>query len=443
MSPWQFFSPEQIARATGAPQANIEAHWPLIAAELDARGVYDRANVIGIVSTIAVETGNFRPIPENASGDAYEGRRDLGNVVAGDGRRYKGRGYVQITGRSNYRSIGDAIGVDLVANPDLALDPSIAAKILVEFWMTHGVKGKSDGHWYSLPELSREPDWPWVRRVVNGGEHGLDQFLHIVQTLDGMQTESTEGHQMATFRTTDDGIRLRESPRDGAVITSLPKDAVVEEIGERAWRLVRWMNGGKEYTGWMAADYLEEVANAVERPPEPVQPAPSSAYNPDFPMITQEHDYDCSQDSLEWGLGAMGRHPTDQWLEDTMIAEGIMSRELGLLDATGAALAGFVNRHYGEPGELGGPALEAYNIDGVSFAQISHLAGSTAILAGARNWGGSGRGHWCGVRRFTDPHLEIAQPGGHGPIYGQETMDHDGWDQRAPWSSVVLKVKGS
>lgn len=50
---------------------------------------------------------------EIASGQAYEGRKDLGNVIAGDGKRYKGRGPIQLTGRSNYRRVGRKNGYDL------------------------------------------------------------------------------------------------------------------------------------------------------------------------------------------------------------------------------------------------------------------------------------------------------------------------------------------
>jgi hypothetical protein len=83
-----------------------------------------------VLATAHHETGRFRYMEEIASGAAYEGRKDLGNTKAGDGKRFKGRGFVQLTGRANYQRTGDRLGVDLIETPDLACDPEIAAKII-------------------------------------------------------------------------------------------------------------------------------------------------------------------------------------------------------------------------------------------------------------------------------------------------------------------------
>lgn len=89
----------------------------------------------------------------------YEGRADLGNTVMGDGRRYMGRGYVQITGRANYRKASLLTGRDLVGDPDLALDPDIAATVLVD-GMTRG--------WFTGKKLADFDSYVNMRRVVNG-----------------------------------------------------------------------------------------------------------------------------------------------------------------------------------------------------------------------------------------------------------------------------------
>jgi predicted chitinase len=100
----------------------------------------------------------------------YEGRSDLGNTQPGDGVRYHGRGFVQITGRANYRHYGQKIGIDLEGNPDLALDPDAASKILVEYFWER-----------SVDERALEGDWEGVRRAVNGGLNGWDHFWPVVQ----------------------------------------------------------------------------------------------------------------------------------------------------------------------------------------------------------------------------------------------------------------------
>ena len=80
------------------------------------------------------ESAGFGRMHEYASGKEYEGRKDLGNVNRGDGVRYKGRGFIQITGRDNYRRAGQALGLPLEERPELASKPDIAAKIAVWYW---------------------------------------------------------------------------------------------------------------------------------------------------------------------------------------------------------------------------------------------------------------------------------------------------------------------
>lgn len=89
----------------------------------------------------------------------YEGRTDLGNTIMGDGKRYAGRGYVQITGRRNYEKASSLTGRDLVGNPDLALDADIAAAIIVD--------GMSRG-WFTGKKMADYANYRDMRRVVNG-----------------------------------------------------------------------------------------------------------------------------------------------------------------------------------------------------------------------------------------------------------------------------------
>lgn len=94
-----------------------------------------------------------------AAQSRYEGRKDLGNTQKGDGKRFMGRGYVQITGRTNYEKASKLVGKDLVANPDLALEADIAAKIIVH-GMTVG--------WFTGKKMSDYTTYKGMRRVVNG-----------------------------------------------------------------------------------------------------------------------------------------------------------------------------------------------------------------------------------------------------------------------------------
>ena len=85
------------------------------------------------LAQLAHESGNFRYMEEIASGAAYEGRKDLGNVNKGDGVRYKGRGPIQLTGRANYRKYGQELGIDFENNPTIVALPSVGMLVACKY----------------------------------------------------------------------------------------------------------------------------------------------------------------------------------------------------------------------------------------------------------------------------------------------------------------------
>ncbi len=131
-----------------------------------AAGISDPTELAQFMAQMAHESGNFRYLQEiwgpTAAQARYEGRKDLGNVQRGDGYRFRGRGYVQLTGRANYRSFGSMIGVDLENNPDIASQPDIAARLAVAYWKT---RVKSKVRDFENTRL--------VTRLINGGFNGL------------------------------------------------------------------------------------------------------------------------------------------------------------------------------------------------------------------------------------------------------------------------------
>lgn len=115
------------------------------------------------------ESAGFRTTEEFASGDQYEGRADLGNTQRGDGRRYKGRGILQLTGRANYRKFGQALGLDLENNPLQAAEPELSLLIACEYWKSRKINADCD-----------RDDLIAVTRKVNGGLNGLNDRRHFL-----------------------------------------------------------------------------------------------------------------------------------------------------------------------------------------------------------------------------------------------------------------------
>jgi hypothetical protein len=170
------FSVERVVRLfPDAPRHNIHDHLPRVLGALRKLKLGDQEMTLMALATIRAETAGFEPIDEYESvyntrpGGAPFGEYDyiLGNQGPPDGARYKGRGFVQLTGRSNYLEIGRLVGVDLVGQPELANDPATAAAILAAFLQRR--KRRIRGC-LLLDDLAG------ARRTVNGGSHGLDAF---------------------------------------------------------------------------------------------------------------------------------------------------------------------------------------------------------------------------------------------------------------------------
>jgi len=149
-----------------APTAN-DAIITHLANHLDEQfskyGINTYLRVCHFLAQAAHESASFRTLQEFASGAAYEGRKDLGNVKPGDGKRYKGRGIFQLTGRANYRVMGQKLGINLEANPELASDPMISIKTACEYWNSRNLSAYAD-----LDDVTT------ITKRINGGFNGFE-----------------------------------------------------------------------------------------------------------------------------------------------------------------------------------------------------------------------------------------------------------------------------
>jgi putative chitinase len=143
------------------PAAKAAQYLPYLNAAMAEANINTPQRQAAFLAQLAEESGQLKYFQELASGEEYEGRRDLGNVEPGDGPRYKGRGPIQLTGRSNYQKAGAALGLDLVDNPNLAAQPDVGFRTAGWYWTTH-----------NLNPLADQGDFPDITRRINGGLNG-------------------------------------------------------------------------------------------------------------------------------------------------------------------------------------------------------------------------------------------------------------------------------
>lgn len=121
------------------------------------------------IAQLAHESGEFLYMEEIRDGSNYEGRRDLGNIEPGDGRKFKGRGPIQITGRYNYSKFNDwmkQIGYnqDFLQNPELVAESEFGFLAAVWFW--------SLNHLNKLADQKSQSSFDKITYIINGGYNG-------------------------------------------------------------------------------------------------------------------------------------------------------------------------------------------------------------------------------------------------------------------------------
>lgn len=154
-----------------AAHSKIELYFEPLKATILRYGITSPLQLAHFIAQVGHESASFLYSEEIASGAAYEGRTDLGNTQPGDGKRFKGRGLIQLTGRANYLTYSKAAGVDYVSQPDrLADDPMASADVAGWFWKDRG-----------CDKLAEMDDVKAVTKRINGGYNGLDDRMRNLQ----------------------------------------------------------------------------------------------------------------------------------------------------------------------------------------------------------------------------------------------------------------------
>jgi putative chitinase len=164
------------AICSSCPDDKIDLYLPFINAAMTEFHIDNYARQTAFIAQIAHETGEFKwmreiwgPTAQQKKYEPFSGSKlaeQLGNIEPGDGEKFKGRGAIQLTGRSNYAKFGKILGVDFIIHPQLAESHVFAFRIAGAFWETHG-----------LNELADAGEFGAITRRINGGLNGQPQRL--------------------------------------------------------------------------------------------------------------------------------------------------------------------------------------------------------------------------------------------------------------------------
>ena len=138
---------------------------PLLNTAMVRYQIIGSKRVAAFIAQIGHESGQLKYVKEiwgpTAAQTRYEGRKDLGNTVVGDGSKYRGRGLIQITGRANYMACGEGLSLDLLNQPELLERPQHACMSAAWFWATRGLNTLADAGQFDR-----------ITQRINGGQNG-------------------------------------------------------------------------------------------------------------------------------------------------------------------------------------------------------------------------------------------------------------------------------
>ena len=138
---------------------------PVLNTAMNRYQIIGPKRLAAFIAQIGHESGQLKYVKEiwgpTAAQARYEGRKDLGNTVAGDGSKYRGRGLIQITGRANYMACGEGLDLDLIKQPELLEKPQHACMSAAWFWATKGLSTLADAGQFDK-----------ITQRINGGQNG-------------------------------------------------------------------------------------------------------------------------------------------------------------------------------------------------------------------------------------------------------------------------------
>lgn len=180
----------QLKEATCAKSAYASKFLPYVIETCDRFSINTPSRMLSFLAQVGHESGGLFYTEELASGSAYEGRKDLGNIQKGDGVKFKGRGLIQITGRANYKAVSLALGTDFITNPTFLGGKNVtkcndtqlknAAESAGWFWNSRNLNALAD-----QMDITKNIDtgnnlvvFKKITKTINGGYNGLPDRLN-------------------------------------------------------------------------------------------------------------------------------------------------------------------------------------------------------------------------------------------------------------------------
>ena len=161
---------------------NLKVYTPLLNTAFEKYQINTKERIACFLAQIIHESGSFKYVEEIASGKAYEGRLNLGNTQAGDGVKFKGRGLIQTTGRSNYRAVSIFLFNDLrlLDNPEILEQPEYALESACYYWKTRELNLICDkpDNWVIIHKDKSRDKFQLLTIKINGGLNGYSDRLH-------------------------------------------------------------------------------------------------------------------------------------------------------------------------------------------------------------------------------------------------------------------------
>lgn len=172
----QLLTAEQLMKiAPNASKERLKLLTPALNQTFAKYQINTPLRIAHFIAQVAHESDCFNAMEEYASGEDYEWRDDLGNTQPGDGKRFKGRGLMQLTGRTNYADFSKAMGKDFIAQPELVGQPPYTVLVAGWYWDTRKLNGDADND-----------DVKTITKIINGGYNGLEDrkdYLHRAKSV--------------------------------------------------------------------------------------------------------------------------------------------------------------------------------------------------------------------------------------------------------------------